>query len=541
MFFIKNKNNNVFKDIKYMEQKSTFYSDLNTRIITRVTIINTKLINSTGFLNSEYILYIFKIITPFKSWYIKKRYSEIKVLFDYLVSQNPKLKFPVFPPKRFLSTKESTIIERKNGFEELFFFVLNNIEILKFAKLINFFLIHKTILVIYIKNCILVNENKYTYELLDIVNSSSSSNDLSQNSDDSNKDKNIEIKQDKNPPKKQFIQSEGNKSKEDLKSEVDEKDNKINQNANNSTDNINNVIININNINNSINEQKNNNSEKKVYNNLISSNGNYLRCFEDFKLASEKLAHRSQCSFLIVKEFLRNLKIHSSHIFEIINDFTDYLKYKKKWKKFNQNEINALLIGIKKEELIDDYYQYIFTDEKSSFKNTTSISEKTTLSSTPNSININSIISHNNTINFNKTNSINATEDDFNNKNNSRLEGLLYYIGKFEENYFGARNCLLLLYKFFDRQFNPEVEFYMNIFRKIDIKFIKKMNLCKLCFINNGANQKICFDILNIYIEGYDEKKQVKILNDLNASKSLIDKILYSNYNNSINDSYNLE
>ena len=256
---------------------------------------------------------------------------------------------------------------------------------------------------------------------------------------------------------------------------------------------------------------------------MISSNGNYLRCFEDFKLASEKLAHRSQCSFLIVKEFLRNLKIHSSHIFEIINDFTDYLKYKKKWKKFNQNEINALFIGIKKEELIDDYYQYIFTDEKPSFKNTTSISEKTTLSSTPNSININSIISHNNTINFNKTNSINATEDDFNNKNNSRLEGLLYYIGKFEENYFGARNCLLLLYKFFDRQFNPEVEFYMNIFRKIDIKFIKKMNLCKLCFINNGANQKICFDILNIYIEGYDEKKQVKILNDLNASKSLID------------------
>ena len=220
-----------------MEQKNSFYSDLNTRIITRVTIINTKLINSTGFLNSEYILYIFKVITPFKSWYIKKRYSEIKVLYDYLSSENPKLKFPVFPPKRFLSTKESTIIERKNGFEELFFFVLDNIEILKFTKLINFFRIQKTILVIYIKNCILVNENKFTYELLDIVNSSSSSNDLSQNSDDSNKDKNIEINQGKSPPKKSSIKTEGNKPKEDLKSEVDEKDN------NNSSENIN-IIIN---------------------------------------------------------------------------------------------------------------------------------------------------------------------------------------------------------------------------------------------------------------------------------------------------------
>jgi len=523
-----------------MEQKNTFYSNLNTRIITRVTIINTKLINSTGFLNSEYILYICKVITPFKSWYIKKRYSEIKVLFDYLVSQNPKLKFPIFPPKRFLSTKESTIIERKNGFEELFIFVLGNIEILKFTKLINFFRIQKTILVIYIKNCILANENKYTYELLDIVNSSSSSNDLSQNSDDSNKDKNIEIKQDKNPAKKHSIKSEGNKPKEDINSEVDEKDNKINQSDNN--DNINIFINNNNNINNNINEQKSNNSDKKVYKNLVSSNGNYFRCFEDFKLASEKLAHRSQCSFLIVKEFLRNLKIHSSHIFEIINDFTDYLKYKKKWKKFNQNEINALLIGIKKEELNDDYYQYILIDEKPSFKNATSLSEKTTLSSTPNSINTNSISTQSNTINNNnKGNNINTNDDDTNIRNNTHLEGLLYNIGKFDDNYLGARNCLLLLYKFFDRQFNPEVELYINIFRKIDIKFIKKMNLCKLCFINNGVNQKICIDILNIYIEGYDEKKQVKILNDLNASNSLIDKILYSNYNNSINDLYNLE
>ncbi len=327
-----------------MEQKNTFYSNLNTRIITRVTIVNTKLINTSGFLNSEYILYIFKVITPFKSWYIKKRYSEIKSLFDYLVSQNPKLKFPVFPPKRILSTKESTIIERKNGFEELFFFILDNIEILNFPKLINFLHIQKTILVIYIKNCILVNENKFTYELLDIVNSSSSSNDLSQNSDDSNKDKNIEVKQDKNPPKKQSIKHEGNKPKEDLKSEIDEKDNKITINDNNSS-NINIIINNINNTNNTLNEQKsNNNGEKKVYKNLISSNGNYFRCFEDFKLATEKLTHRSQCSFLIVKEFLRNLKIHSSHIFEIINDFTDYLKYKKKWKKFNQNEINALQV-----------------------------------------------------------------------------------------------------------------------------------------------------------------------------------------------------
>ena len=175
-----------------MENKNSFYYDLNTRLITKIKIINTKLVNPNGFLSSEYVLYIFKVITPYNCWYIKKRYSEINDLFDFLVLNNPKLKFPTFPPKRFFSTKESTIIERKNGFEELFFFILDNIDILKYTKLIHFFKIKRTTLSIYIENCSLVNENKYTHEILDIINSSSSSNsnDLSQNSDDSNKDKN---------------------------------------------------------------------------------------------------------------------------------------------------------------------------------------------------------------------------------------------------------------------------------------------------------------------------------------------------------------
>ena len=38
----------------------------------------------------------------------------------------------------------------------------------------------------------------------------------------------------------------------------------------------------------------------------------------------------------------------------------------------------------------------------------------------------------------------------------------------------------------------------LRIFRKIDIKYIKKMNLCKLYFINNGANQKICNEIFGL-------------------------------------------
>ena len=515
-----------------MDKYRTFYIDLRTRIITAIKIINTKLVSPSGFLSSEYILYIFKVITPFNSWYIKKRYSDVKELFDFLVSHYPKLNFPPFPPKRFFSTKESTIIERKNGFEELFAFILNNLEILKHIKLINFFKIKKIILSIYIENCHLVNENQYTYEILDIVNSSSSSNsnDLSQNSDDDKKnEKNIKIKGEK-------------RLNSATKIEID-KNNKVKESENS---NINKIMNNINDINNneSTNISRINTINEKNIKSTFSTNGNYFRRFEDFQLATKKYTQRSQVSFLVIKEFLRNLKINSSHIFEIINDFTNYLKYKKKWKKFNEKETKALFIGVNKDELIEDYYQFIFSEEKFSSKINTGISDKTTLSSTPQSISVNNTINLNSNINnnINNINNINIIEDDINQKNNTSLEGLLYNIGKFEENYIGARNCLLLLNKFFERQFNPEVDIYINVFKNLDIKYIKKMNICKFSMLNNCINQKLCFNIINIYIKDYDQKKQIKILNELNASNALIDKILDYYYKDDILfNAYNLE
>ena len=45
---------------------------------------------------------------------------------DFLVLNNSKLSFPSFPPKRMFSTKESIIIERKNCFEEIFFFIISS-------------------------------------------------------------------------------------------------------------------------------------------------------------------------------------------------------------------------------------------------------------------------------------------------------------------------------------------------------------------------------------------------------------------------------
>ena len=169
----------------------------------------------------------------------------------------------------------------------------------------------------------------------------------------------------------------------------------------------------------------------------------------------------------------------------------------------------------------------------------TSISEKSTLSSTLNS---NSNISNNSNVinikNVNKANNNNIIDE----KIITSLEGLLYYIGNFQKNYFGARNCLLLVNKIFERDFNPEVDIYIKLFKTIDIKYIKQMNLTKFSIINNCINQKLCFNLINIYVNGYNEKKQIKILNDLNADSNFINKFLDNNLiDSSLYNSFNLE
>ena len=80
----------------------------------------------------------FKIITPYYSWFISKRYTQMKEFYEYLKNLQPYLEFPSFPPKKLFSTAESTIIERKNSFEDLFSFVIQNIDILKYKKLKQF-------------------------------------------------------------------------------------------------------------------------------------------------------------------------------------------------------------------------------------------------------------------------------------------------------------------------------------------------------------------------------------------------------------------
>ena len=122
------------------------------------------------------------------------------------------------------------------------------------------------------------------------------------------------------------------------------------------------------------------------------------------------------------------------------------------------------------------------------------------------------------------------------------MDGLFHYIGDYEKNYFGAKSCLYLLNKIFERRFNPEIDKYITLLTKLDINCIKQMNLYKFSLINNCLNQKLCFNILKIYVDGLEENMIIQILKELDADTNFINKFLenyYTDGNN--NNAYNLE
>ena len=232
---------------------------------------------------------------------------------------------------------------------------------------------------------------------------------------------------------------------------------------------------------------------------------------------------------------MRNLKVHSSHVIEIINDFTDYLKLKNKWKKFNENEITYLFLAINKGDLHEDYYEFIFSEDNKVKSTNNSMSEKSTMTSTIQSISN----SNNNLSSSNCYYSKNIFKDFF---DDQQLDGLFYYIGNFEKNYLGAKSALNLLNKIFERRFNPEIDKYIAILKKFDVKYIKLMNLCKFAVTNNCLNQKLCFNILKMFVDGLDEGNIIKILKELEADADFIDKFLENYYvDDNNNNAYNLE
>jgi hypothetical protein len=340
-------------------------------------VISTKLKINYGILSSNYIHYVIKVNTPYKTWYIQKRYSDFENL-NYIISNYYEID-KLFPPKRFFKNSDSTIEERKKKFNNYLYFLLNNFDILKNKELIKFFKIDEEIIDLYLKNSSMIS-NEYA------------------------------LKQ-------------------------------------------NNYL--------SLSYQKNNSSNSLKWN-----NDNYFILFEDFHKSSEELKDKTQIGKLVIEEFLKNLETKIENMEQIVKTFLSYMRYNNKWKKLYKEEIIELFIGanIKKNSIDDNIINYSNQETQNSSLNSNS-----------------SFIIDNNEM------------------NPSYVKGLFFHIGNYINNYLGSISCLNLLYDLLNIEKNPDAEYYIKIFRNCKIEYFELMYLNELSKIKNYSNEKICFNIIQIY------------------------------------------
>ena len=340
-------------------------------------VMSTKLKINNGILSSNYIQYVIKVNTPYKSWYIQKRYSDFENL-NYIISEYYGID-KLFPPKRFFKNSDSTIEERKKKFNNYLYFLLNNFDILKNKELIKFFKIDEKIIDLYLKNSSMIS-NEYA------------------------------LKQ-------------------------------------------NNYL--------SLSYQKNNSSNSLKWN-----NDNYFILFEDFHKSSEELKDKTQIGKLVIEEFLKNLETKIENMEQIVKTFLSYMRYNNKWKKLYKEEIIELFIGanIKKNSIDDNIINYSNQETQNSSLNSNS-----------------SFIIDNNEM------------------NPSYVKGLFFHIGNYINNYLGSISCLNLLYDLLNIEKNPDAEYYIKIFRNCKIEYFELMYLNELSKIKNYSNEKICFNIIQIY------------------------------------------
>ena len=124
----------------------------------KAQIINSKLVHGTGY-NGDYVEYWIEVITDYKKWIVKKRYSEFYDLNQKIMPKIPEIN-KLFPPKRFFKNSEDTIEERKICFNKYLSFLFKKKNIFSFNEVLDFIQMEKKILELYIKKHTMVRQDQ---------------------------------------------------------------------------------------------------------------------------------------------------------------------------------------------------------------------------------------------------------------------------------------------------------------------------------------------------------------------------------------------
>ena len=479
------------------KEKINYNIDKKCLLNIKAQIINSKLVHEQGY-NGDYVEYWIEIVTDYKKWIIKKRYSEFYELNKKISQKIPEIN-KLFPPKRFFKTSENTIEERKICFNKYLRFLFKEKNIFLFNEVLDFIQIEKKIVELYIKKHTMAKQDQNNYILQSLKKSFEHMSILEK------MEKSKSVGQSLN--RISSISTKIN-SKDELIHRLDQ------------------------NINTSIMESCDATYEVEELNSNYYSS---LLEYETIKNNQEKIKEKNNNIkqdelTIVIEEFLKNLSQDIDNKTDIIKVFEDFLKSGTKWPQFSSSDIIKLYTGNANKSTIISDKKWSFCDNKLNFNlkrinnnNKNKIENEEKLSSNQKSL---SNLRNNNIINKN-------LDDSDNDMDNFILKGLFFYIGDFNNNILLSCSCLELLVKLLDNGFNPDVEIYIKIFKTRRISDYQKMRLEEIIKSNKGGSKtsQNALKILSIII---DEKNKEMIKNMLIKDKSVFKQL--EMYNNQMYD-----
>ena len=494
-------NINLNTKIPMKKGQSNYNINKNCLLNIKAQVINSKLIHSSGY-NGDYVEYWIEIITDYKKWIIKKRYSEFYDLNQKIMQKIPEIN-KLFPPKRFFKNSEDTIEERKTYFNKYLRYLFKNINIFSFNEVLDFIQIEKKIVELYIKKHTMVKQDQDNNVFQSLKKSFNRMLILEK------MEKSKSVGESLNVNGISSISTKIN-SKEDIYRQIDP---------------------NINNINSSIIEACDATYEVEEFNSNYYST---LLEYEKTKNIQDKnneknnnmiIDYKRESGTIVIEEFLKNLSQDIDNKTDIIVTFEEFLKKTQKWPLFSNTDIIKLYVGNINNSTINADKKWSFCMNKlnpsqkclsgNNINNTNKNKDEKRLSVTGKSI---SNLVDNKIID--KDMGRHDSEDDI-----IILKGLFYYIGDFDNNILLSLNCLDLLVKLLDNEFNPEIDVYLRIFKTRRISDYQSMRLEEIIKKNKGGLKatKNALKILAILIEDKNKEFIKKTLvKDENVLKQLL-------------------
>ena len=437
----------------------------------KAKLTNSKLIHN---IYGNYTEYHISVITDYKKWVVKKRYSEFDSLNNLLISKIPQIN-KLFPPKRFFKNSEKIAQERIDNFNQYLKFIFKNYNIFEFPEICDFIQMDKKIVELFIqKQKMLKREGTNIYQslkkslnrisFLEKINRSMGEMSDIEGTYPSNKKRNSidKFSKENNIERNNSIQVNNYIiDYSDSSYEVEEPNSNYyytllkyeNANKKNNTKILTDGNDNNNNNNNCNNNINNNNNSINIINDLNNS------CINQNVIITGNL---------VIEEFLRNLSQNYKNKTEIINSFQDFLKSSENWPHFDKINIQKLFIGIRNNKT------FLYEDSDGEDERT--------------------------------------------------LPGLFELIGKYENNILLSFGCLDLLVKLLDSEYNPEIEIYLEIFRSMDNKDYESMKLEEIIKNNIGGEtmSKNALKVLHVLFCDDDmEKLKSSLIKDKNVIKRL--------------------